>query len=402
MDFGDSIGISDIIAWRECPRRMSYGMRRHTGKGTQSDDRTPEVTNYGARYGSAIHEAIAASEDGFDDDNAIKAAWKAYGPHLSPGDIDLLRTDLETYRRRDFPNTRTIAAEEDLRVPLLKRDGKQIFFRFKLDRLYERIDAPGTFIHVDYKSSKWARSAEEVDGDEQMWAYNYAIHEYFPECERLIQVYDQLRYGQHQTRKTDAQRKQMHDWLVLNVEAILDDDETRPDGLLKPKYNRWCPWCPIMESCSVVGELSDFAKVRIAALAPTEKEGRKTVTRVVPEGLPQYIEQFGTAKLGKKVLSRFEDAVKDLMRDMTDDQLAAIGYERNERSATKFPPHVIEALAEKIGPAFWEAASITKTGLQAALADQPELLAWALEQGETQAGTPVLAPLPEEEPDVSP
>jgi hypothetical protein len=107
----DSIGISDILSYRECPRRMSYGMRRHTGQGTQSDDRTPEAGSWATVYGSAIHEAIAATEDGYDDEAAIKQTWKVYGSKLMPSDLDLLRRDLETYHSRDFPNTRTVASE---------------------------------------------------------------------------------------------------------------------------------------------------------------------------------------------------------------------------------------------------------------------------------------------------
>lgn len=397
MDFGDSIGISDILGWRECPRRMSYGMRRHTGQGQQSDELTPESVNYGARYGSAIHEVLAAVEQGYDDEAAIARAWRIYGPYLSPGDIDLLRTDLAVYHRRDMPNVRTVVSEEDLRVPLLVHNGKRIFFRFKLDRLYQRLDAPGTFIHHDYKSSKWARSQEEVDEDEQMWAYNWGIHEYFPECERLIQYYDQLRYGQLPTRKTAGQRRQMGDWLRLNVIAIMDDNDVRPDDLLRPRHNQWCPWCPVMESCEVIERLSDYALTRVATLAPEHKVGRRRELELQAERLPEYVGQFRDANLATKVLKRYDESVKDLMRNLTDGELAQLGYGRSERGSTSFPPDVLEQMAEKLGPAFWEAASVTKTKLQSALNDQPELLEWSLAQGVSQSGTPVLRRLREDE-----
>lgn len=387
----DSIGISDILGYRECPRRMSYGMRRHSGKGAQDDTRTPEGSNQGAQYGSAIHEAIAAVEEGYPHEKAIQIAWDKYGRKLRPSDLALLNEDLITYHARDFPNTRTISSEEDLRVPLLVHDGRQVYFRFKLDRLYERVDAPGTYIHVDYKSSRWARSEQEVHEDLQMWAYNFAIHEYFPECERLIQVYDQLRYGQFQTRKNDVQRAQMRNWLEINVRAILDDEDVRDDGLLRPSFNKWCPWCPVMESCDVVGQLTDYAATRIDALAPTVKEGRRKVTKVEPGKLEEYTAEFDKVRTAIAVLERFQSTVKDeLLRELPDEELAALGYELAERSNTVFEPDAVERLYEALGPEFFSVAKITKSKLEAALKEDPDLLEWALEQGTKVAGTAVL------------
>src|SRR4051812_43305930 len=119
----DAVGITDLIAYRDCPRRMSYGLRRHTGKAQQSDERTPEAGSYATAYGSAIHDAIQALEDGYDVEAAIQVAWNQWGSWLEPGDVDLLRHDLEVYLQRDFPNTRTIAAEDEFRIPLFVHQG---------------------------------------------------------------------------------------------------------------------------------------------------------------------------------------------------------------------------------------------------------------------------------------
>src|SRR5688500_7874033 len=142
-----------------------------------------------------------------------------------------------------------------------------IYFRGNIDRLYERIDRPGHFIHRDYKSSRWPRTQAEVNEDLQMWAYNWAIHEFWPECDDLVQVYDQLQFGELHTRKTVSQREQMKGWLQRHVVAIVTDDSVQADDLLAPKFNEWCPWCPILASCPVPQQLTDFARSRIAALS---------------------------------------------------------------------------------------------------------------------------------------
>jgi hypothetical protein len=388
-----AVGITDLIAYRDCPRRMSYGLRRHTGKGEQSDERTPEAGSYATAYGSAIHDAIQALEDGRDEDAAIQVAWNQHGSWLEPGDVDLLRHDLEVYRQRDFPNTRLIAAEDEYRIPLLVHEGVQIYFRFKIDRLYERLDAPGVFIHVDYKSSRHAKSEQEVHEDLQMWAYNVGIHEFFPECEQLLQFYDQLRYGQVPTRKSADQRRQMREFLVREVTKLLEDDDVRADGLLRPKKNRWCAWCPVMESCPVVEELTEFGLVEIAALAPEEKVGRKTIVQLHQERVPEYVARLGDVKQAIGVLERFEESVRQIVKDMPADARAELGYELKERSASNFSPRAAEELHDRLGERFYEVVKLTKSGLEKNLKEDPDLLEWALSLAEEPVGAAVLVPL---------
>jgi hypothetical protein len=33
-----------------------------------------------------------------------------------------------------------------------------IYLRTRIDRLYQRLDNPGVFVHVDYKSSRWPKT----------------------------------------------------------------------------------------------------------------------------------------------------------------------------------------------------------------------------------------------------
>jgi hypothetical protein len=344
-------------------------------------------------YGSAIHEAIAATEDGFSDDEAIQQAWNKYGRLLEPEDCDLLRDDLAIYRRRDFANTRLVASEEEFRVALFEHEGRTVYFRFKVDRLYERLDTPGLFLHVDYKSSKWAKSEAEVQADPQLWSYNFGVHDVFPECETLMQFYDQLRYGQIPTRKTEKQREQIREWLVRNIRAILEDESVQDDGLLEPSFNEWCPWCPILESCPVVPQLTTWAATRIATLAPERKEGRKTVVDIEPERMEEYTAELAKTTRAVQVLERFAESVKTVIKQLPAEERAALGYEVKERKGRVFTPRAAEALHERLGPQFFEVVKLTKSGLESALGDDPDLLAWALELADETAGAAVLKPL---------
>lgn len=242
-----SVGISDLIAHRECPRRAAYGARRHTGEeGLQNHGLlTPEAGSPATWYGSAIHDAIDASEDGLDDDAAIEHAWATWGRHLEPSDLQLLKADLELYHTRDFENVRTVLNEGEIKAFLTTMpDGREVWFRARIDRLYECLDAPEHMIHVDYKSSKYQKTQNEVDEDKQLRAYNWIIHEVLDVSE-LDQYLDQLRGGMMLTRESDEDRLEMREWLEINARAYFTEREAemQPDGLPLPQFNQWCPWC---------------------------------------------------------------------------------------------------------------------------------------------------------------
>lgn len=354
----DAIGISDILAYRDCPERMQFGMARHTEEGEN-----PEASGPNSAYGSAIHEAIhRAEQDGLTDEEAIQEGFKAFGRWLEPDDLERMRHDMETYRDRDFVGVRTVANEDDFKVPLLVHGGKQIYFRFKLDRLYQRIDNPGVFLHVDYKSSKWRKSAQEVQDDLQMWAYNWGIHEVFPECQSLTQHYDQLRYGVEPTSKSDDQRTAIRDWLRKQVVVILEDDE------LEPTLNQWCPYCALVSSCPVPKKTTQFAAARIAALAPRDETTGKLALDL--DLMQTYIDQLEEVGPAVKAVAEFDKAVKAALREMGMEARTVFGYEMSEPQSDTWTPEAIRAVHEIIGDeAFYELVGLTKTKVNSLVKD---------------------------------
>lgn len=376
---GRAVGITDLIAYRECPRRASYGLRRHVGNGEQDPRaRTPEAGSRAAAYGSAVHDAIAAIEEGHDDAAAAQLAWDRWGHWLLPDDLKLLGDDLENFHRRDVENVRTVLAEGEIRAPLTLRDGKLAYFRARIDRLYERLDLPGHFVLVDYKSSRWARSEAEVREDLQLWAYDWLVWEYFAgEVTDLVCIYDQLRYGQIPVRKTDAQRAQMRDWLVAQMSSFFADDDYQDDGLLPPRYNQWCPWCPILESCPIVEQLSEFALTRIAGIRGEQ-----------PEDAARYAELYSTSKGAAKVIKRFVDSMNELVKELPQEDRAGLGFKITERRNSSFPVEALAQLRATLGEErFLELVSLPKTRLESL---DPELQQWALSLMEPTTPTTVI------------
>lgn len=337
---GNGVGITDINTYRACPRRFEFGMERHSPAGEHPQSQSPSTA-----YGSAIHEAIAYVEsEEATDDQAAQRAFDLYAKWMEPADLERLTRDLSTYRQRDFTGVRTVAVEQELRVPLFDHEGQTIYFRGKIDRLYERLDAPGVFVLIDYKSSGHPRSDADVQSDTQQWAYNWLVHEYFPECTELVQLYDQLQFGVIPTRKTAEQRELIREWLIHQITAILHDD------VMAPAINDFCAWCPIIHDCPVVKRATDFALARIAAL------GSPGV-----EGLRAYVDQLDDVGRAIKVLDKFQTDVKKTMGELPVAELAQLGYRGDYRKASAFSPDALRTIHELMGDDFYTAVGLTKT-----------------------------------------
>jgi hypothetical protein len=366
-----AIGPTDIQQYRDCPRRFEFGMQRWSEAGEHPEAQGPDTA-----YGSAVHEAIALiGKADCGDEQAIQRAFDHYAKWLEPDDLARLRADLDTYRQRDYLGVRTIAVEQELRIPLFKHEGQTFYLRTRIDRLYQRLDNPSVFIHVDYKSSRWPRTEKEVHEDRQLWLTNLIVHGFYPECLTLVQAYDQLNYGVVTTRKNEDQRALIRDWAIHQATTILGDDE------LRPTKNQWCPWCPIMESCPVVPQLTEFALAEVAALAPAEKQGRKTVLKLDPDLFDVYLEQLDDVELARKVLKRFDESVRDTIRDMPSSRRARAGYELRPRGRDRWPTEALRAAHDVLGDDFYEVIGMTKTAVERLGDDRAErVLAMAVRE----------------------
>lgn len=363
----DSIGVTDLRSYRECPRRFEFGMRRHGPLGEH-----PEATTPANVYGSAIHEAIAYAEaHGATDQEAVQHAFNQYAAWLDVEHLIRMKTDMETYRARDYTGVTAVAVEKEVRVPLFTHKGQQIYFRCKLDRVYQRKDNPGVFIHVDYKSSGHPLTDAEIHADVQMWAYNWVIHEYWPECDTLIQVYDQLQFGAVPTRKSEEQRNAIKEWLIVEATAVIEDDE------LRPKINDWCGWCAIAESCPAVKQATEWTEARIKALGPTDEQN-----------IDEYVELMTDVAQARKLLERFENSVRDTLKKMPDHRRQMLGYEVRERNVTYWPPEAIRAMHEMLGDGLYDLVGLTKTAVESKL--DPNDAAAVMQMAETRKGAPFL------------
>jgi hypothetical protein len=379
---GNAVGITDINTYRDCPSRFEFGMKRWWDGREPPEKKHPDTM-----YGSAIHHGIERMEvELMTVEEAVQDAFDHYGPYLDPDAMERLEKDLQTYVDRDaqFADWRPVSVEDEFKVPLLRRDGVTYYYRFKIDRLYQNPRDPTQFAHVDYKSSKWRKSEEEVHKDPQMWSYNWGIHEVFPECESLIQFYDQLMYGIVPTRKSPEQRRQIKRWLQRQVNAILDNEDP------EPKLNDWCPWCPILESCPEPRRAAQFARARIAALAPEDQETGNL--DIDPDLVEEYVAQLQEDQIIKKSLDRFDEAIKGLLRDMPDQHRQFYGYTLGGRNIDVWTPSGLRTAHEILGDDFYAVIKMTKGRVNEYLKGddrRKQLLDLAVKEGQSPSVTKV-------------
>lgn len=367
----DSIGVSDLIDWQECARRMSYKMKRWGGK------EPPEAAvNPTKLYGAAIHDAIDHMEKtACTPEEAVQHIMSNGHRWIDPEVISELIADLETHLGRDDPlDWQLVMNETEIRVPLMIHKGKQIYYRAKVDRLYRHRTIPGLYWLRDTKSTRWERNQKDVDEDKQMSAYDWSLRDYMPEIEQLRITYDQLRFGEVHSSRTDDDRRKIVRWLKMSATAVLDDEDYGPDDLLVPEFNNWCPYCPIMLGCPVVPNLTNYARAEIARIAPDVKEGRTVRADLDPDLFDVYVEQLPSVITAKGVLERFEKAVKARLMELPSAEREAYGFATTARNRDVFSAEALRAAHRLLGDSFYEVVSMSKEAVaRAAGSDKDKL-----------------------------
>lgn len=395
----NQVGISDILNYRDCAQRFGFGMRRHVELPERfrlfpgEKDEPPEHESYASEYGHMVHDAIEIAEKtNCSNQEAIDAVWPKYQHWMEPSDIDRMEDDLNTWRERRYPGWRLVGTEVELKMPLFKlEDGTWIYFRARIDAIYQRIDAPDVFMTRDWKSSRWARTEKEVHEDLQQWSYNLVFHYNYPECRDLTQLYDQLRHGPPiPTRKNNEQREQIRKWLILQVKAILKDTT------LKPTRNDMCHFCPLVMDCRETHRSTDWWINRLAALAPMKKDGRKLVVTLTDEhtGIETYVDLLPKAKQSVKHLEKFIEEVERVLKELPEERRTELGYGLTKpRSRTLFSADALKAVQEMTGEDFLHLVSITQSAVNDMYGEDSETAKAIMSLAEKAMGRPSLKAL---------
>jgi hypothetical protein len=92
--------------------------------------------------------------------------------------------------------------------------------------------------------------------------------------------------------------------------------------------------------------------------------GRKTVLDLDPELFEVYVEQLDDVALARRVLQRFDESVRGVMKELPSPRRRELGYEVSHRSKTVWPPAAMKAAHEVLGEDFYELVGLSKTALE--------------------------------------
>lgn len=385
----DSIGVSDLLDWAECPRRMSYKLRRFGPAGEPPES----AINPTKLFGAAVHDAIEFIEaTGASNDEAIQHITSNGHRWMDLEVVEEIKADLDVHRSRDKPlDWELIWNEREIRMPLMTFRGGRIYYRARIDRLYRHRRIVGLYWLRDSKTTRWRRTQRDVDEDKQMSAYDLSVRWLLPEVEELRISYDQLAFGEVWTERSDDDRRKITGWLKRSAIAVLEDEEYGPDGLLVPEFNQWCPYCPIMESCAVIPMLSDYALATIAKLAPERKDGRKVRPELDPDIFDVYVEQLDRVSTAKGVLERFEKSVKGKLRELPQAERERLGYRLSSKTFDVFSPEAMRAAHRLLGDSFYEIVSMSKEAVTRAVGSDKEKLDLIIGMADKRPGAQFVA-----------
>jgi CRISPR/Cas system-associated exonuclease Cas4 (RecB family) len=236
-----SLSVSDLRAFKECPRRFEY---RKIWK-------LPVRDSVQSWYGTLIHEVlrVAATQRmaGMDiDGDAIAALWheawqvsrgpKGQHPELLSAGEEQLRRYLETPAWLDAH----IESVEDRVV--MQMNGAEIVGRF------DRVDTGtgSTPTVVDYKTSR-PRTAESVNGDLQVRAYAVAMAQRTGSHEAAVELH-YLQTGEVARIEFD---REFLDRSGRQLSATTDElVRAWRDGDFPPRPSRWqCSKCEFRTVC---------------------------------------------------------------------------------------------------------------------------------------------------------
>jgi len=143
--------------------------------------------------------------------------------------------------------------------------------------------------------------------------------------------------------------------------------------------------CSIAESCTIIPQLSDWALAEIDVLRPED------CGELRPDGesgtpITEYIDRFDDAQNAIKVLERYAESVKKLIRTAPQEKRTELGFKLGNRRNSVIDGPARKALYETLGEdQFFKMARVTKQQLES-IADE-DLRGWALGLVQTVDGT---------------
>lgn len=238
-----ALSSSAITAFQHCPYQF-FELRKHRD--------VEKVTDY-LELGNIVHATLFAYHDP-DNTLSLKDIFKKEWEGGSVANLEIFKTGLEMLDKYET----NFAEEAKERNTILReyRFSLELMPGYIIRGIFDRVDQlndDGDYEIIEYKTSATPKTQDEVDTDLQIAIYDYAFHRLveegafgdIPKPRNVTLSVLFLRHYKLSTSHTDAEREQLHEFLVTTAKQI--NECTNP----KKKLNPFCSWCVLKDGCEV-------------------------------------------------------------------------------------------------------------------------------------------------------
>lgn len=271
----------------------------------------PRKSNPAFKFGLALHDVLQFAGDIFKDKkefnekdkkNVLDFYTKVAAQH-GLGDMGVYKEGLTIVSNKlnDFGEGDIILLEDKFKVDI----GSGVITIGAMDKVC--VIDNNTLLVVDYKTSKYFLTSEELAADIQLSIYDLvAAISFKGEYDRIILCLDYLRGDCVYTYRTDETRKLFLDYVVQVYEEMC----TLKESEAKQELNNLCGWCDFSDSCEA------YQKV-------VSKSG---VDKLVVDKMTdaELIKAWRVASVKKKILDGYEYKLKNTLMERISKDLVNI------------------------------------------------------------------------------
>jgi len=296
----------------------------------------PRLPNVSFKLGLAVHEALKVAGK----------IWKNKEKFI-PYDIQRIKNTYRKTAAREGIEDLSIY-EEGLRMVLDKIKEFEVGKIVDVEDKFEIVTDDGvpiigamdkiielnkdTILIVDYKTSKFFYTPDEMKGDIQLSIYDIVGSIKFPQYKRIILCLDYLRGEPLYTYRTYQERKVFSKYLlaVYNEMLIFEEKEANPS------INDMCNWCDFRNDCPAYVEAAKNNKIFKKNLVDCNDN--------------ELVEEYIDIRSRKRILDNYEKELKTyiLKKINADEQDLDDGknviYVRQNPSTVYNPKTVYEAI----------------------------------------------------------
>lgn len=149
------------------------------------------------------------------------------------------------FKRTDLSDVTILSVESKLNFPLKTSIG-EIPFTYIFDR-FDQL-GPGVYRVVDYKSSVWNVTRDNLKEKIQPRAYAVAVQMMYPDAQKIWVEFDMLRHERVGRVFTIEENRATYKYLQAQAERIIAEDRDEPPETL----NSECRFCIRSVSCKAV------------------------------------------------------------------------------------------------------------------------------------------------------